>query len=308
MTEVSSSAIVSSSSYDWDIAKRHIELVAGDANAKLWFRFFPDHHGGSGGARNLFGTLDECAEDIECAQAAGCGVFFVVNDGGSTDAAICAVRAAFIDSDGVPLGAVTWHHRPDFIVLRDPQHWHAYWRTSDVPVSAFRELQKRLAKNYGTDSAVCNPSRVLRLAGFDHLKNPNEPHRLRLIDYLGVKAHRTSHYTFAELLDGLPELTGKPMPAANLGSGAPITLHQFREWLSYIDPTFKGDDGTWVGMALAIRYGELPVVSREEIDWEQVLDDWCSGRLWAARTGDKDFVPSTYYGREELMTRVGQAF
>jgi hypothetical protein len=89
-----------------------------------------------------------------------------------------------------------------------------------------------------------------------------------------------------------------------VSSDKPITLDQFRELLSYIDPTLKDYQEIWAGMALAIRYGELPVISTEEIDWEELLDDWCSGRLWAERTGDISFEPSTYEGREELMNRV----
>jgi hypothetical protein len=67
-----------------------------------------------------------------------------------------------------------WHARPDFIVQRDTTHWHAYWLIDDCPVADFRDVQRRLAAHYGTDTAVCNPSRVMRVAGTLHQKDAKQ--------------------------------------------------------------------------------------------------------------------------------------
>jgi putative DNA primase/helicase len=121
-------------------------------------------------ARKLHGTLDELWPVIEAAQAEGYGAFVVVNEGGDNDAEINVIRAAFVDADNVLFEGIQWHIRPDFIVQRDHMHWHAYWRVYGLSVEEFRSVQQRLAAYYGTDSAVCNPSRVMRLAGTLHQK------------------------------------------------------------------------------------------------------------------------------------------
>ncbi len=49
------------------------------------------------------------------------------------------------------------------------------------------------------------------------------------------------------------------------------------------------------GIRQAILHGQNPPVIGD-IDWEQLLDDWCSGSLWRERTGDRDFAVATYLG------------
>lgn len=294
-----------------DAAKRHVELLAGSSDSELAIRLLPDSDKKLRGARNLTGALDKYLPEFAVAQRDGYGIFFVVNAGGHKNEDITEIRAVFVDSDGVSLASVAWHVLPDFIVYRNDTHWHAYWLVMDVPPERFREIQKRLAMRYGTDPTVCNPSRVLRLAGFVHLKNPQAPCDLCLIDltggHLGGYQRDLNGHTLSEIVAGLPDLPVEVERGPSTVSGMPVTLEQFREWLSYIDPTMKDDQGTWAGMALAIRYGELSIVSREEIDWEELLVAWCSGELWRARTGNESFDPSTYVGREELLNRVSKA-
>lgn len=110
----------------------------------------------------------------------------------------------------------------------------------------------------------------------------------------------------AELLCGLPELSASPENRFQLApTGYPVAPQKLRAMLSYINPTFDGGNGTWVGIAKALLYGQLPVLG--EVDWEVLLDDWCSGALWRKRTGDEAFNVPTYQGREELLRRLSGA-
>ena len=43
-------------------------------------------------------------------------------------------------------------------------------------------MQKRLAKHYKSDPAVCDLPRIMRVPGFQHLKNLNNPQPVELID------------------------------------------------------------------------------------------------------------------------------
>lgn len=149
-------------------AARHVELLTGDPETPMHLRFLHDSDK-SKPAATRFGAIKSLRHEIEAFQAQGYGAFLVPNEGGNTDAEITNVRAVFVDADGIPLPD-RWHVKPDFLVQRDATHWHAYWLVADLPVERFREVQQRLAAHYGTDPAVCNPSRVMRLAGTLHQK------------------------------------------------------------------------------------------------------------------------------------------
>ena len=125
--------------------------------------------------------------------------FIVVNDGGHRDQDITSVRACFVDADGV-LEPEKWRVQPNMIVRRDASHWHAYWMIDDgEPMRLFQETQRALAGYYGTDSAVCNLSRVMRLPGFYHHKGKptmittevvNDVNRHALQDLLDMHPHQ----------------------------------------------------------------------------------------------------------------------
>ena len=95
------------------------------------------------------------------------------------DADIIAATATFVDADergiadNLPDKALA---KPDFAVITGLEPFtraHFYW-LSPTPVfdlDRWRWFQQELARRYGTDPAVCNPSRVMRLPGF--VTHPN---------------------------------------------------------------------------------------------------------------------------------------
>ena len=186
------------------LAKRQITLLAGCDDAVLHFRLI--HHHRKNDAVNLFGTVVNLWPQMTAAQEKGYGVFVVVNAGGHDDASITAVRANFVDGDDIPRPD-RWHLAPSFFVWRDAVHWHAYWLVHDMPVADFKAAQLRLAAHYGTDTKVCNPSRVMRLAGTRHMKDPAYPLIMQLTvsdvcEIVGPCSANT-------LLEGLPTVAAK---------------------------------------------------------------------------------------------------
>ena len=167
-------------------------------------RGYPEDHG-----RNLTGTLRECWSEITDAQTEGWQAYVIPNEGGHTDQEITRIRALFIDMDGKPLPD-HWHVEPDFLVIRDATHWHAYWLVLDIAPADFKPGQQRLAVYYDSDPTICNPSRVMRLAGSVHCKQP--PHGdgvPRLVTIAGDAAARDAGITAlraADILAGLPEV------------------------------------------------------------------------------------------------------
>jgi len=184
-------------------ALRHVELLTGHPNTKVCLRFIHDSDKALPAACRD-GAISELWPDIEARQAEGFGIFVVVNGGGQNDDAIDDIRALHIDGDDIPLPD-RWHVEPDFIVRRGDTHWHAYWRVLDMPVEEFKAAQKRLIAFYGSDKKVFNPSRVMRLAGTMHLKDPQNPQLMTLNEREGIELAWFGRPA-AELVADLPEI------------------------------------------------------------------------------------------------------
>ena len=89
-----------------------------------------------------------------------------------------SVRALFIDCD-TPESVnefKSWANgadasaRPSIIVGSSAGKCHAYWLVQDCPLQQFKPLQQALAEKFGSDKNVCDPSRVMRLAGTYNVK------------------------------------------------------------------------------------------------------------------------------------------
>lgn len=281
------------------VAECHVKAITGNAETPMRWRFI---NPATKSART-FGpvSLSSAWPEIQAAQASGKNVYIVVNEGGDTDASITRIRALFVDSDSIPQ-PVEWHAEPDLILSRDAYHWHAYWQISDLTPTDFKVAQHRLAVFYGTDKSVCNSSRVMRLAGTVHLKDGISS-RGYMLD--GTASGRLAPRSSADLLAGLPELPAKVEALPSAVAGEPVTPPMLLAMLSHIDPTFAGDQMTWLGIAKALRWGQIPLTEITEADaWENILDEWCSGALWRERTGDHAFEVATYRGRDELLARL----
>ena len=135
---------------------------------------------------------EEVAAVLEAAaelNAHGCNVYITINPAGPItpdsktralkDADIIAATATFVDADergsadDLPDKALA---KPDLAVITGSLPFpraHYYW-FSPTPVfdlDRWTWFQQELARRYGTDPAVCNPSRVMRLPGF--VTHPN---------------------------------------------------------------------------------------------------------------------------------------
>jgi len=127
-------------------------------------------------------------------QSRGAGVFFTVNalDGqGQRKANVNAIRTLFADADDHPATEHLFRFiertrlTPAAIVASGGMHdgvdkLHAYWRIKGCRVAQFTDAQRLLASRAGTDPAVADPGRVMRLAGFWHLKR--EPRQTRIVE------------------------------------------------------------------------------------------------------------------------------
>ena len=180
-----------------DMALRHAELVTGSKDAPVYVQFLHDAKDPTKPPAERKGTIAELWPEIVEFQKQEYGIFLVVNEGDADapfsradgriktpmvgDRNITRIRAVFTDRDG-PSSSAKVHLKPSFINKRDEDHKHAYWLlTGECPVSEFRTVQRQLALHYGTDNAICNPARVMRLGGSLNCKPGRAPMLYKLI-------------------------------------------------------------------------------------------------------------------------------
>lgn len=125
------------------------------------------------------GTFNTHALALKQMNDKGCGVFVQINgsDGnGSRAANITKAECFFIDLDGPPLENIDrLGLKPHMIVNSSPNKWHAYWVVDDIPLEQFVSVQKRLAALMDSDQRITDLPRIMRLPGFLHMKDPNNP-------------------------------------------------------------------------------------------------------------------------------------
>lgn len=198
-------------------AERFLALLDESAEA-FCFRTFADSGDGTG--RKYSGNLDTVAGDLRADNDKGRGVFVVINEGGQKDSDIVRIRAVFADFDKVPLPD-HFEFEPHIIVESSRGKYHAYWLTDGLDVAQFKTLQKHIAARYGSDTSVCNPSRVMRVPGFIHRKpadsegHDGEPFQTCIIHAAGGQP-----YAAQTVLEAFPPASKAPAPPTASQTGA----------------------------------------------------------------------------------------
>jgi hypothetical protein len=192
---------------------RFIEAIDTTPSAPFGFRTFDDRGSDIRCAVKLHGTLGSAVRQsanptkngricnplglLGFMQRLGAGVFFVanlLNGAGQRAANVVGIRALYVDCDTrdtverlrrfiAATGLV-----PTIVVASGGVHdgvdkLHAYWRVTGCAVEDFTRSQLMLISRIGSDSAVQDPSRVMRLPGFYHQKH--EPRMTCIIESSG---------------------------------------------------------------------------------------------------------------------------
>ena len=192
--------------HDREMARRF--LAGLDPNAtKFTFQFFGN---GAGTYAEIFhGTLDEVWPRVLAlnTQQQGAGVFVTI---GETDFKgrkvenVVRARALFADADTKEQAErcvrvlKTCGVYPSMAVNSGRGH-HFYFCT-DLPRDQFSVLQQQLIAKLGTDPAVKDLPRVMRLPGTLHLKDPANP---RLVKLLNPPNDPIQHWQLADLVSKL---------------------------------------------------------------------------------------------------------
>ncbi|HJW42604.1 MAG TPA: virulence-associated E family protein [Rhizomicrobium sp.] len=287
--------------------------LLGDGEAFIFEGYFPKcdarRKDAAVATRRFRGTFAAALPALRAWQDDRRSVYLRINEGGSVRDDITRVRAISIEFDAaeqhhqqhqsLPDG---WHLTPSLLVRRG-NSLHAHWIVDDCPVERFEEVQQRLQRQYQSDPKPIGIERIWRCPGFAHPLFPDQEVELLVRDCEDWE----SSYKLSAIEAGLSPLAP---PEPELVVSEPwgeqiISEAEFRVILSHIDPTFADDYRQWIGLTKTIRFGQVPLVDADSVDWIGLVDDWCSGRLWCARTGDKDFVVPTYEGCEQTIQHCG---
>jgi hypothetical protein len=214
----------------------------------------------------------------------------------ASDADVTAARCIYADDDTGGAFDKCFHVEPTFR-LRHPttgRGWAA-WTVNGVELDRLPDWIKRLAMHYGTDDKISNPSRVIRLAGFDRWKDGKNygPYVLEVI---------SGHASDAWMHEGLPKLPPRAKVAATaLDAEDVISAKRLRGLLAFIDPD---DRDVWRNVIFAVRDAKVLNHKLERMGPDEVLmllDEWASGELHNKHTGPKlkDCYVGEYQGYED---------
>lgn len=181
---------------DLDEARRFLDLLA--PGEPVTFQTFDDCPSPKRKwmAQVEHGTLERRRKWLTRMNQQGAGVFVTVNatTGERKASDVVRVRALFVDIDEPAPGTLERLRAaelpPSIIVESSPGRLHAYWLTDAVGLSEFTALQLRLIAEWGADVSGKDLSRVLRLPGFLHQKNPSAPQLPRILDAPGHRYGR----------------------------------------------------------------------------------------------------------------------
>ncbi|MGZ5233796.1 MAG: DNA-primase RepB domain-containing protein [Burkholderiales bacterium] len=269
-----------SSAFDFRAAQQQLEIVTGEDDPAIDFRFLPESpdllrkraqmapEELAKTRLNLRGRLSNptIRRALQSKNLAGYGIFFLTNvsDGiGRKKENIVAGRCLVLDLDGSPLPPA-WVLEPHWIQETSPgrhQCFLAIEPTADL--AGCEDVSRRLAAHYGGDLAVCDISHVFRLAGFYHLKRGRFPVRVVAQNDFDPRL-KLADFEF------LPRLPPKASVSTSTGPGI-IDATKAELLFAEMDVTKLAGNQAWLDYAMS-----LHAASRGDPEVRDLFLDWCA--------------------------------
>lgn len=219
------------------------------------FQTFDDHKQRKDAslASVLHGSLDEHWTRLVHLNGRGAGIFITINETdltGRKKENITRIRALWQEADRGDEPALPIE--PHLTIESSPGKYHRYILVESAPLDEVEAVQQRLVDDYGSDPNAKDISRVLRLPGFDHLKNPAMPHRVHILNDSGALP-----LAWAKVVEILPPVqrtvkqTSTTISAALPEPGTPLrNPADVLSALSVLNPDMNYQAWLQIGMAL----------------------------------------------------------
>ena len=190
------------------------------------------------------GTLAEDCEKIPGWQVEGRNIYAVPNGGGDTADSIGDCVGLFAEWDHLTLAeqmdlpAQLGLPSPTFSLFTGGKSLHVYWVFEQpIEVARWRPLMQRLINHCGSDPAVKDPSRCMRLPGAWYIRKDGQVgFKSALLDITG---DRFTPELFEELLPPLPERP-RHIPKSLYRKQPTRTLQDIADALKHIPPRVPG--------------------------------------------------------------------
>lgn len=206
------SEILKKTQINVEVAKQFLTLLDPTAEA-FTFQALDDSKENPGRTSNPFNcNLDEAMGQI--AIFPDSGIFVTINQTnlhGSRTEDIRSIRAVFADADTVGFDYSTMAKKlpPHCVIESSPGKRHIYWMIEgNFPLDKFTPIQTAIARQYGTDPAVSNVSRIMRLPGSTHQKG--NPFQTRIIEINSDMPR----YSTDDIINGLELILPPPVVKA----------------------------------------------------------------------------------------------
>lgn len=224
----------------------------------------------------LVGTLSQHAKQLERLNNGESGVFVVINEtnGGRKALDVIRVRALFADWDvlGTGLPAIaSCGLKPHAVVESSLGKFHAYWLVNDCGLDDFTPMQKAIAAKLGSDPAINDLPRVMRLPGYFHHKYADNPcFQTRIIEVNCNEA-----YTVEEIKQGLGLKLNPASKAlvstsydSNLLNNINININKIKSALAVFPLDFIDDRASWLRIGMCL-HSHNPALLSEWLEWSK---------------------------------------
>lgn len=178
-----------------------------DSDTVYLRHFYDPEKGDAQNYQIALSGIDKILPTLHKANQENNGIFYVVNGGGHKDGEVKRGRALFIDFDDFPfteqIKRLNQFRFEPSIIVKTRKSLHCYWileKEDDPYLAQWQYLQNRMVNHFGSDRSIENPSRVMRLYGFEHRKQDPVPVTL-------VKFSPDIRYKMDQFKEILPPLT-----------------------------------------------------------------------------------------------------
>lgn len=243
-----------------ELTESYISALTGNPESVMDWRVIHDTDKGEQG-RNMRGTLKEVKDQLIAYNQQGWGVFACINqmDGqGQTLQNVNAIRAHVVDLDDPEKSDISYNKattttlQPHFAVQTSPKKYHIYWLVQPYSGNDFYSTQQRkIAQLFEGDKSIVDATRVLRVPGFYHMKNPQQPF---IVSCWGLGNHQ--RWNFSQVEQAFAHVNVFESMHKRFALGDETLQAPSLEWLEFamglINPNEIGRD-EWVSFTAAVK-------------------------------------------------------